>query len=388
MAPSRLSWMSANGAGFSAPQLLSSSALQLLICLLLLVSSAEAALDTSQLNRLRCQVWEEIARDDRRLPQLVRLTFHDCVGGCDGLLDLGNNENAGLADPKSYVDTLYTQEYSSLISKADMYALVGTMALLKGADNVNGNNWATTPLTSLVLATGRVDNTASTPPARVFPDAHGGASATMVTIKNTFGLTDDEAVALVGAHTLGKASPQNSGFDGPWVGPGQTALDNAYYRGLSEPGGWQQEDQNPNGQTSATNPSGASKWQYKRVGGGPGGGRAEDDMNLNADMALYRDLDSAGISADGEVQGSCKTNSNNCALASTATKSRPTPATALRPKLSIPELQALSPCLDGPPFSQSYGPKAKLPNSPGEVCWTCSDSVTQIHFFQGDGLCK
>jgi hypothetical protein len=64
------------------------------------------------------------------------------------------------------------------------------------------------------------------------------ASATATA--NSFGFTATEAVAILGAHTLGRANPANSGFQGPWVRRDNT-LDNAYYADLNNSAaGWAQ----------------------------------------------------------------------------------------------------------------------------------------------------
>lgn len=43
-----------------------------------------------------------------------------------------------------------------------------------------------------------------------------------------------------GAHTLGRARPESSGFRGPWVRRGQDLLNNAFYRELLNVGQWTQ----------------------------------------------------------------------------------------------------------------------------------------------------
>lgn len=42
------------------------------------------------------------------------------------------------------------------------------------------------------------------------------------------GFTERETVALMGAHTLGRAEPEHSGYDGEWV-PGDARFDNEYF---------------------------------------------------------------------------------------------------------------------------------------------------------------
>lgn len=65
---------------------------------------------------------------------------------------------------------------------------------------------------------GRVDyDTADRcPPNGRLPDASQGAQH----IRDVFyrmGFNDQEIVALLGAHTLGRGYPDRSGYDGPWT---------------------------------------------------------------------------------------------------------------------------------------------------------------------------
>ena len=45
-----------------------------------------------------------------------------------------------------------------------------------------------------------------------------------------FGFTREEAVAALGAHTLGNAKARVSGFKGTWVPGGRHTLDNMYFQ--------------------------------------------------------------------------------------------------------------------------------------------------------------
>merc|ERR1712150_30078 len=85
-----------------------------------------------------------------------------------------------------------------------------------------------------------------------------------------FGFTDQETVALLGAHTIGAASRTNSGFDGPrgWVDNNEV-LDNDYYREIVGGGGdlfdapnWDQEEVNNNAIPNIPN-----RFQWERGGG-------------------------------------------------------------------------------------------------------------------------
>ena len=63
-----------------------------------------------------------VLRVNNTLPTIVRLAFHDCVGGCDSCLNIGNPDNAGLADIVADLDTVYVDNsYSELLSRADFW---------------------------------------------------------------------------------------------------------------------------------------------------------------------------------------------------------------------------------------------------------------------------
>ena len=47
---------------------------------------------------------------------------------------------------------------------------------------------------------------------------------------NEFGFDDNETVALLGAHTLGRASSENSGFSGTWINGEANFFNNEYYK--------------------------------------------------------------------------------------------------------------------------------------------------------------
>merc|ERR1711913_12658 len=168
------------------------------------------------------------------LPTAVRLSFHDCVGGCDGCLNVNNHDNAGLADLVASLDTLYlANSYDSLLSRADFWALAGE-----------------------------------------------------------FGFDDNETVALLGAHTLGRASSDNSGFSGTWINGEANFFNNEYYKKLVDSSlTWRHRD------------AGTDNWQWNVLG---------EVFMLNADVALYKDI---LVNSVGE--SSC--DFTTCAAAPTAT---------------------------------------------------------------------
>ena len=70
------------------------------------------------------------------------LSFHDCVGGCDGCINTDNDSNNGLADLIAALDDVYTtNELSSLLTRADHWAIMGVWAVQNTIDNAVSNGY-------------------------------------------------------------------------------------------------------------------------------------------------------------------------------------------------------------------------------------------------------
>lgn len=111
-----------------------------------------------------------------------------------------------------------------------------------------------------------------------FPKAHDGLEATLTSMSDILGISTRETVALLGAHTLGAANPDNSGFAGPWV-TNPLLLDNDYYKVLLI--GWRATEL----------PNGNHQWT-----------RADRTMMLNSDMCLAKKI---SPDADGAPAAGC-----------------------------------------------------------------------------------
>lgn len=105
----------------------------------------------SHVDSARAEIQALLSSDPTLAPQFVKLAFHDCVGGCDGCVDLADSDNDGLSAPITALDGIvsaYVQAQSSsgpggptgptgpggsghlTISRADIWAL----AALEGAN--------------------------------------------------------------------------------------------------------------------------------------------------------------------------------------------------------------------------------------------------------------
>jgi hypothetical protein len=153
--------------------------------------SSEQAIDAA-----RDDILDIVQANPRLGPKFVRLGFHDCVGGCDGCVDMNNPANSGLHLPMdALLETV--NFYQNQLTGADVWAL----AALASADAMQRN------------APGRVPYTFDYYGRDTCPDTRGGPSVDMpsnhITTEDLldffaaeFGFDTRQTVAIMGAHTL------------------------------------------------------------------------------------------------------------------------------------------------------------------------------------------
>lgn len=265
-------------------------------------------------------------------PKFVRLGFHDCVpgsdfkGGCDGCVDLSDSDNAGLDIPITAIRPIvdkYTNPIYGL-SRADIWALAALVSAEVSQDSV------AFPMEYV----GRVDcenaqdvclkeNGSVQPcqenrgPHRPLPSPDMTTSELLHWFSNHFQFSPKETTAIMGAHTLGTARRENSGFDGEhgWVN-NPNRLTNGYYNMIVAP---------PPGREDAISDFEAAMfapdWNIELVDNSDLGTSNKyqwihqkdpdrvdaNDINLekiimlNSDLALVRDLE-GHLEEDGNVQ--------------------------------------------------------------------------------------
>lgn len=137
------------------------------------------------------------------------------------------------------------------MSRGDFYALAGIVAVRVASEQQDCLTLrqppnCIKPKPHLLIRYGRKDclTSPNSPRDFGFPDAHKDLNHVMDVFGDGMGMTERQVVALVGAHTMGMATPKNSGFQGPWKVPANS-FDNRFYSVLiSDRSGWHQSELN------------------------------------------------------------------------------------------------------------------------------------------------
>ncbi|KAJ7519606.1 hypothetical protein O6H91_20G045800 [Diphasiastrum complanatum] len=160
-------------------------------------------------------------------PIVVRLAWHGAgtydvktkTGGPFGTIrnqhELAHGANAGLDIAIKLLEPV--KEQVPILSYADFYQLAGVVAI-----EVTGGP-------TIPFHPGRKD-IAESPEEGRLPDATKGADH-LRDVFGHMGLSDKEIVALSGAHSLGRAHKERSGFEGAWT-PNPLIFDNSYFTEL------------------------------------------------------------------------------------------------------------------------------------------------------------
>jgi len=269
----------------------------LLLSLILMTKDCSGLTD-SEVNQVLRKVRSVVAPSK---PAMVRLTFHDCVGGCDGCLNVNDPDNAGLEDLVADLEEVYQSEgLADIISRADLWALLGIWAVEETIDKSNEEcgDCDTVPDLQVEFQWGRED-CQSAPYSDAFLNFPSGLlnhEGLMSYFASEFSFTERQVTALMGAHTLGKADIFNSGFNGVWVNDEQQYFNNKYFSHLTDQEvNWRSVQRAcpklKSVDTDLCEDEQTTGWQWTASGVG---------FNLNADMALVKDFDT-----DAEGKPSC-----------------------------------------------------------------------------------
>jgi hypothetical protein len=266
-------------------------------------------------------------------PKFVRLAFHDCVGICDGCVDMTNGDNNGLDIPINALDPV-VQKYANQntnLSRADIWALAG----LTGADKSQAGKGGQVNFPMTWYGRVNCENAqitcfnnknqiqpcnATRGPNRSLPSPDLTTADLLHWFSVNFGYNASETVAIMGAHSIGSLTRQNSGFNGPngWDGA-NLVLGNEYYAGIvggnnGTSDSLQTKLNAPNWGLNFVNnsdiPNVPNRYQWQR----PNQNSTTFELMLNSDIALVRDLTAYLDTATGEVKCTFLCQNGNCSV--------------------------------------------------------------------------
>jgi catalase (peroxidase I) len=273
---------------------------------------------------------------------VLRLSFHDAVtfqptdgsGGPDGCINFNAFDNSGLnaiwnskiqSQTPLPLSQVYKNNFASIISMADFWVLAANVAVMltQGPDisqrtgstctcvgSACLNSGANTDSPCIAVRYGRQDNqlaVCSAADVGRFPDSQKDQVHTIAVFQTRLKFTNQEIVALMGAHTIGsatlneahvgftnaQAAQQNTGNPGVWD-RNPAVFDTVYYQTITSVR-WNRITQNTlSDGTTRFNPT-TFQWA------GPGA-----TIMLNTDLSLVWDL---RISSTNALQTVCGANS-------------------------------------------------------------------------------
>lgn len=249
---------------------------------------------------------------------VLRMAGHDFMdfesgqGGSDGCTDMNEPDNAGL-DPCLAVGEFghslkdIYQGYCTQVSLADFIVISAeaVMTVLRNrVSEVEGEALQLNFENNFQF--GRTTKTGDACEALWFrahdhqirlPNPEDGCPAVERVFMENLGLDAAGSAALMGVHSIGRARPENSGYDGFWSDPENSRLfNNNYYISMLAKG-WKSQNNRP------------GKNQWNRSDRGTVGTEGHQEMMLNTDLCLlYRGDDNAEMTSE---------NNNCCAWVDT-----------------------------------------------------------------------
>lgn len=171
------------------------------------------------------------ANNQIRIPKAVRLAFHDCISGCNGCINGKNPDNLGL---KGIVKDSFELEafikdklfYNLSLSRADLWILIAFRAIYISANHPG----LTQPILNFKFGRVNCAEGALLDELEILPSSVGNWGRVQGTFQK-FNFTNREIIALMGAHSLGGAKTNISGFEG-WFNKNLTIFDNSYFKNL------------------------------------------------------------------------------------------------------------------------------------------------------------
>ncbi|KAG7368377.1 peroxidase [Nitzschia inconspicua] len=187
----------------------------------------------------RTQILDMIEADDDLIGKFLRLVFHDCVGGCDGCVDMTNPDHGGLAKPIEVLAPIVDLFADQGLTRTDIWMLSALAAIdvalpLDMRDINTDLHWIGRRTCESFGDCGHAFHGGPTVCTEMLGPhremCHGGSgTATMQKFfEDEFNFTPQQITAIMGAHSIGAMHRENSGHSGKWdLTP--TSLDIGYW---------------------------------------------------------------------------------------------------------------------------------------------------------------
>jgi len=228
------------------------------------------------LSNARRDIRNIIDRDGDLIAKFVRLSFHDCLGGmCDGCVNTRDTSNRGLDLPIFMLEPV-VQDYIDVLTRGDIWVLAAMVAIEEAqSDQSFDMEWVGRP---------SCDDAPNRGPDHASFSSHFATRELLDFMADQFDFTARDTVAIMGAHSLGRAVSENSGFDGRagWDAD-LRGLDNGYYDILLTQNGSIRTEFRQSLQDNRNNPTFPDQflWNFGET----------DLFMLNADLALVVNLE-------------------------------------------------------------------------------------------------
>lgn len=188
------------------------------------------------MKRARRKIELLIFDDDDLIGKFLRLVFHDCVGGCDGCVDLTNPENNGLGKPIDILQPLADEFGPQGLTRTDIWMLSSLVASELALPFENNDLLFPLDWIGRQTCESRFENVTSQStghcgfdfggnptkcsstrgPHVDQPHGTSGTKSIMEFFDDEFGFTPQQVTAIMGAHSVGKMARENVGFQGEW----------------------------------------------------------------------------------------------------------------------------------------------------------------------------
>lgn len=268
-----------------------------------------------EIEKMRAAIQDLVDGDISRIPTAVRFGFHSCVGGCNGCINLKENDNMGFDEFSTGLEETYQklnlQKFQ--VSRADFWALVATVAT-ESAINKHGGPPIKVPCFKYHWGRQDCPTSPNLTEFNEFPGPGMTGKQMFSYFKREFDFEKDEVVAILGAHTLGNSEIRNTGHRGSWTPLEEDVFNVTYYQNMAtKPLKWINKDA-----TEGMPEQTKQHWQWEAEL--PDGSVS---MMLNTDFEIFFDLelDETGkttctLDPECYTEGTCGEN-NICAMAET-----------------------------------------------------------------------